>query len=246
MKTRIFKQVLLLGATVLLSTGTFAQDKYKTNKNETKYKTSGYKVKENKNETKIKGTLVRPKVFDKSTVVTEERKTGQTQVRTKETLIPLDSRTVADEKPVVATAEPIDMKTIKKSTTVAKKKSYAKARKAPARKVAARKTPARKLYAAAKPQIIRDTVYIEKEPETRVVTNTEFVRDTVVVSRVDTVFRTQSFTGYRMPSVNYKKLKLKKDGNEIYMKKKTEDGKWIKEKFEDENEYNSYRKDAER
>jgi hypothetical protein len=42
--------------------------------------------------------------------------------------------------------------------------------------------------------------------------------------------------------MNYKKLKLKKDGEEIQMKKKLENGEKVKQTFDDERDYNTYRR----
>ena len=72
-------------------------------------------------------------------------------------------------------------------------------------------------------KLVRDTVFVPSDPIVR--TNTEYIHDTVELTRVDTFTKVQTqntYTGYRVPRGNFKKVTLKRDKNtgEVYMKRK--------------------------
>jgi hypothetical protein len=194
--------------------------KIKEEKEEAKYKSTGLKIKDEKHERKIKG-----KVRPMQVTATErtEVKTGETQVMTKEHLEPLTTESVVSEP---ATVEPVAVPktaTVKKNTT----RKYAASKSIHHKRIVARKTNMARKY-VVRTRIVRDTVFVPSPPEKIVSTQTEYVHDTVLVTRVDTVIRMQTkntYAGYRVPRGDFKKVKLKreKDG-EVWMKRKEKDG----------------------
>jgi hypothetical protein len=195
--------------------------KVKETEDESKYKSENLKVKETEDERKVKAkvTPMRPTSTERTVI-----KTGETQVRTKEHILPLTS----PEPQVPATTTPAI------EGQVAVPKTAATVKKPAAKKYAATKSTTRKRTTARKPatatkyivreKVVRDTVYVPSPPETIVARQTEYVRDTVVVTRVDTVVKTQvanTYGGYRVPAGDFKKVKLKKDKDgEVWMKRK--------------------------
>lgn len=117
----------------------------------------------------------------------------------------------------------------------AKKKTYASRKKCSCATVAKRKPAAKKHHVAYK-----------AKPAVNHTASTARLRDTVYITRVDTVFSINevgAYTGYRPGSRlrdDFKKLKIEKDGDEIKMKKEYEGGKTIKRTFESEEDYNTY------
>ena len=191
--------------------------KIKNKEDEEKYKSADLKIKDKEDERKVKAK-VKPmqKTYSERTRI----KTGETQVRVKEHLEQVDA---APAEPEPAAAEQVAVAkipaTVKKTTT----------RKYTAKKAvvhtAARKTPHRYIV---RTKIVRDTVFVPSPPE-RVV-STEYKHDTVSVTRVDTVVKMQTqntYTGYRVPRGDFKKVKLKRDKNngDVWMKRKEKDGK---------------------
>ena len=197
-------------------------DKYKHKKDEIKYKTEDLKVKDEKGERKIKGVVepMQPTLTERTHV-----STGETNVTTKTHVEKMNDRTVIPA-PVVTPPAPVA-----KAPEPAPKKTTT-------RKYAARKTTPKKSGArnVVRTKVVRDTVFVPTPPETIVHTEREVIRDTVTVTRVDTVVKIQkenTYTGYSVPQGNFKKVKLKRDDNgEVWMKRKDSDGKTRTEKLE--------------
>jgi hypothetical protein len=213
-------------------------EKVKLQKEENKYKTDGLKVKDNENELKVKGDGLKIKDNEnerkvKATVApmrptsTErvEMKTGATQVKSTEHVAPLPQERVTIERadPMPVAVQPV---TVSKSTDVKKSSTHKRvaAKSTTPKRVAARKSTAPKTIVRTK--LVRDTVtvYVPGPTERVVSTQTEYVHDTVTVTRVDTVVRMQTnntYSGYSVPRGDFKKVKLKKDKDgEVHMKRK--------------------------
>jgi hypothetical protein len=238
MKSTILRSLSLLGLSLMMTLSVAAQDvpkvkvndneykyksddlKVKANGEEAKYKSEDLKIKENDNETKIKGTVrpARPRTTERTLI-----KIGETHVRTKEHIQPISTTEPGSTAVAPATLEqvavPKTAATVKKPVT----KKYAAKKSTPRKKVAARKTNTAP-RTIVRTQVVRDTVFVPSPPERVVSTQTEYVRDTVVVTRVDTVERiqtTDTYAGYRVPAGDFKKVKLKKDKDgEVHMKRK--------------------------
>lgn len=129
---------------------------------------------------------------------------------------------------------------------VAKKKTYA-AKKNCTCKTSVAKRPVRRTHAVAhhakRPIAHRRTTAVAKAK----VATPMLVRDTVYVTRVDTVVRVMesaSFTGNRTPKYmmdNFKKLKIERENDgEIELKKEYEDGSEIKKTFDNEHDFQTY------
>ena len=193
--------------------------KVKVQDQESKYKSADLKVKENENETKIKGT-VRPMKRTKREQT--EMKIGETQVRTREHITPIETEKVTPST-TPATLEQVDV-----SKTTATVKKIAPRKYAAKKGTYHKRTAARKSNKAPKTivrtKVVRDTVFVPSPAERIVSTQTEYVRDTVFVHRVDTVVKTQTtntYAGYPVPAGDFKKVKLKKDKDgEVQMKRK--------------------------
>lgn len=213
-------------------------EKLKLQKDEAKYKSDDLKVKENGNELKIKGEDLKVKANDnekkvKATVqpmhpsTTEriEMKTGETHVKATEHLTPLTEEHVTVE-PAPPTPVAVEQVTVAKTSADVKPaaRKHVAVKSSAHKRVAARKTTAPKTVVRTK--VVRDTVtvYVPSPPERIVSKQTEYVHDTVMVSRVDTVVRmqtTNTYSGYSVPSGDFKKVKLKKDKDgEVHMKRK--------------------------
>ena len=192
--------------------------KIKVKKDESKYKEAGLKVKDEANERKVKGEAhPMRKSMSERTVL----KTGEEKVTTKEQIAPVAVETTTIE-PIAAPAPvPVMATPVKK----------------PVRKYTAHKKSTAKPVATAKPntgvkyitrtKVVRDTVYVPSEPERIVSTQTEYLHDTVTVTRVDTVTKIQkvnTYTGYNVPKGDFKKVKLKRDKKDgtVHMKTKTD------------------------
>jgi hypothetical protein len=195
--------------------------KIKEEKHTSKYKSDDLKIKDEKSERKIKGTV---KPMQVSTREEIEMRTGETKVRTQEHLAPItqpvtEETTVATPTAIEPVAVPKTAATIKKTST----RKYASRSAAPRRRVAASKSNVRTKY-VVRTQVVKDTVFVPSPPEKVVTTQTEYVHDTVLVSRVDTVVRmqtTNTYSGYQVPRGDFKKVKLKKDKDgEVHMKRK--------------------------
>ena len=79
------------------------------------------------------------------------------------------------------------------------------------KRIAARKTNTARKY-VVRTKIVKDTVFVPSPPETVVSTQTDYVHDTVLVTRTDTVVKTQTantYAGYSVPRGDFKKVKLK-------------------------------------
>jgi|GEM_PF-3608162 hypothetical protein len=198
-------------------------EKYKYKKDEIKYKTDDLKVKDEKGERKIKGVVepMQPTLTERTHVTT-----GETNVTTKTHVEKMNDRTVIPAPAVVPQVP------VAKAPAPAPKKTTT-------RKYAARKTTPKKSTGArtvVRTKVVRDTVFVPTPPETIVHTEREVVRDTVTVTRVDTVVKIQkenTYTGYAVPQGNFKKVKLKRDDNgEVWMKRKDSDGKTKTEKLQ--------------
>jgi hypothetical protein len=239
MKNRMVRSIALLGISVMMTLSVAAQDqpkvkvsdkevkyksedvKIKEKKEETKYKSADVKVKEKEGETKIKAANVKP--MQRTSTERSTLKTGETRVRTQEQLKPLPvEKEAVEATPAPQVAVP-DLPKVKKTTT----------RKYAARKTTVQKpTVAHKTNAAprtiVRTKVVRDTVIVASPPEK--VVSTEYVHDTVTVTRVDTVEKVKTrntYNGYDVPRGDFKKVKLKRDPKtgEVEMKRKEKDGK---------------------
>lgn len=254
MKTKILKSLSLLGLSLMTALSVAAQDqsKVKANDNEYKYKSEDSKVKLTEDEAKFKSDERKVKVTEdevkyksddlkiketdderkvKATVTPmrptttqrTEMKAGETRVMTKEHLAPISTDVAQPDVPAPVVGS--ELAVPKTAATVAKPASP----KRVAPKSAARPhTAARKTSTAPKTivrtKVVRDTVYVPSPPETVVATRTEYVRDTVMISRVDTVVKVETkntYAGYPVPAGDFKKVKLKQDKDgEVRMKRK--------------------------
>jgi hypothetical protein len=180
--------------------------KVKLQKDEDKFKTPGLKIKENSNERKIKG-YVKPMRLTKTekTIV----KTGETQTWTSRQ----DNPTMmSDERTATET------KQIRKHNT----RRYA-AKTSAHKRVAVRKTSKQHKYAFHKKTMKHYAAHTTRQ-QTKVVKETQYVHDTVFVTRVDTVIKIQrmnTYSGYRVPRGDFKKVKFKRDRDgRVWMKRK--------------------------
>jgi len=234
MKTTMLRSLSLFIVSVLMAFSVAAQDeakvkikekkdkyksedlKIKDNRDESKYKADGMKIKEGDGTTKMKAHVVPMNATYKSKT---ELKTGETNVMTKEhptpikAMVPEPEPTVVNEVQVPETPAPVT-----KTTThryVAKKTAH---------KPVTRSTGPKPRY-IVKTKVIRDTVYTPSAPERVVTVDTQYLHDTVSMTRVDTVIKREkenTYTGYAVPRGNFKKVKLKKDKqtDEVRMKTK--------------------------
>jgi hypothetical protein len=250
-RNTILRPLSLIGLTLLLALSVAAQDdpKLKTSDKELKYKSEDLKIKEKKEETKIKSDdlkikdekderKVKATVTPMETTSKEsvEITTGETHVRVKEHAKPMNS--TPQVEPVVTGKAPeqiaIPATTVKKTVT----RKYT-AKKAVARKpvIGSKTRVAPKVIVRTK--IVKDTVYVPSPPERIVTTQTEYIHDTVSMTRVDTVTKVvtqNTYSGYDVPKGDFKKVKLSKDKKtgEVYMKTKSKDGKQETEKIKQE------------
>jgi|GEM_PF-3186294 len=221
MKNKFSKAVLLLGLAFTVSTAGIAQE------TKTKIETDDYelKIKQEGDEYKMKEKGRRP-ATEAATTTTSYRQ-GQSVTTVKAGSLPQETQTVAQNTG----------KTAKKKTYAARKSSCT------CKKTVARKPAAKK----------RTVAYRPKTKTTARTTASTFrpapvvVRDTVYITRVDTVFsinEQSSFTGNRMSGRqlmdNFKKLKIERDDDGIMLKKEYEDGKEIKKTFDTEEEFQTY------
>ncbi len=222
MKTTFLKTLSLLGVTALMAVNASAQEpKEKFNHHEYKYKSGDYKVKEQKDESKYKGSAYKEKVNSNERKVKKLVRPMRPTSSEETTIITGETRVTATE-PSRTTIEQVTMnaaqdeavtktKSVRKSTT----RHYA-AHRSPARKhYAVRKTKSTHKYAAVRTKIVKEPI---------VTTRTEYVHDTVFVTRVDTVMKIQrmnTYAGYRIPRGDFKKVKLKRDKEgRVWMKRK--------------------------
>jgi hypothetical protein len=204
--------------------------KIKEKKDEVKYKSEEVKVKDKKDERKIKAKVT---PMQKTATERTVMKTGETNVRTKEHLEPV-SVEPAEAEPTVAqaVAVPEVSKPVKKTAT---RKSVA-GKNTVHKPTAVHKNSTRPKY-IVRTKVVRDTVLVPSPPEK--VVSTEYVHDTVTITRVDTVVKTKTqntYSGYAVPKGNFKKVKLKRDenGGDVWMKRKEKDGKTKTEKLKQE------------
>jgi hypothetical protein len=224
MKGTILRSVSALGLSLIISLSATAQDepkvknnhhewKYKSNdlkvklqKDEDKYKAGDLKIKENSNERKVKG-YVKPMRLTKSEKVMV--KTGETTVWTSPHQ---EAAMTSEDQSTTETAS------VKKSTT----RKYA-ARGVHHKRTAARKTSSTHKYAMHKKTVRHYAAHTASQPE-KIVKQTEYLHDTVFVTRVDTVVRIErmnTYAGYRVPRGDFKKVKLKRDRDgRVWMKRK--------------------------
>lgn len=217
MNTKISKGILLLGLSVVMSATGFAQE------TKVKIERDNYEMKAKRegNEYKIKEKGERP--------------------------MPAASKTIKEK---VTYKQGETMTTVKHGEMqqqVATKKTYA-ARKNCTCKTSVAKRPVRRTHTVAhhtKRRTIahRRTTGVAKAKQTTPM----LVRDTVYVTRVDTVVRVMesaSFTGNRTPKYmmdNFKKLKIERENDgEIELKKEYEDGSEIKKTFDNEHDFQTY------
>lgn len=221
---KISKPALVLSLAVLVATGSSAQEKLKS-----EIKGDGYKVetkiKDDKYKVKRKGNVPHSGYRERSDAYREESSSRYDR-----------GYDNSGEQKVTKSPDAAQKTRTGYSArrTSAKKCTCATARKspsAPKRTVAhrARKTSgARTAKLSTKPGVIRQVVH-----------------DTVYVVRLDTVYRMRSrdsYSGYRSGKDNFKKLKIKREDGEIILKKKYEDGEKVIRTFDNEREFNRYKK----
>ncbi|MCD6011386.1 MAG: hypothetical protein K0Q79_1248 [Flavipsychrobacter sp.] len=242
MRNTMIRSLSLLGISAMMAFSVAAQDvpKVKTSDKETKYKSEDLKIKEKKEEYKYKSedlkkkdekderkVKAKVKPMRATSTVRTQIKTGETNVRTKEHLEPISVEPETPEAPEIVAAEPVAV-----PQTPVKKPAVKKytARKTVARKpIVARKATTAPRY-IVRTKVVRDTVYVPSPPEKVVSIQKEIVHDTVTITRVDTVIKVETkntYTGYRVPRGDFKKVKLKrdKDDGSVWMKRKEKDGK---------------------
>jgi hypothetical protein len=238
MKNTMLRSLTLLGISLVMALSVAAQEdsKVKTSDKESKYKSEDLKIKAKKEEGKYKAEDLkikdegearkvkgRARPMQKTKMERTEIKTGETQVQTKEHMEPIEPVTAEPPANEPVVGEQLTVPTV---TTPAKKTvthKYA-ASKSMHHKPTASRTNSRPRY-IVRTKTVRDTVFVASPPEKVVSTQTEYVHDTVTVTRVDTVEKMQKeniYTGYRVPRGNFKKAKLKKnrDDDEVWMKRK--------------------------
>lgn len=162
-----------------------------------------------------------------TSTVRTQLKTGETHVRTQEHLEAISAEQPTTPEPVVAAEEVTVPQVPAPKKTVVKKYT---ARKPVARKPVVARKPATTPRYIVRTKVVRDTVYVPSPPERVVSIEKEYVHDTVTVTRVDTFVKVETkntYTGYRVPRGNFKKVKLKrdKDDGSVWMKRKEDDGK---------------------
>jgi hypothetical protein len=240
MKNRMLRSVSLLCISLMMALSVIAQEpaKLKANDKESKYKSEDLKIKEKKEEGKYKATDLKMKdekakgkvkarvhPMHRTRVEETDMKTGETQVRTKEHIQPVEEPVL----PEVTPAEPTTAAELKVPETPAPEKKVAVHKHVAKRSTYNKSLAARKPHAAPKyivrTKVVKDTVYVPSEPIVK--TNTEYVHDTVELTRVDTFTKVNTentYTGYRVPRGNFKKVKLKKDkaNGDVWMKRKGE------------------------
>jgi len=194
--------------------------KVKSKKEEGKYKATDLKMKDEKEKGKVKA-VVHP--MHRTMMQQTDLKTGETQVKTKEQIERIEAPVLpaTPAEPTVATQLtvpeiPAPVKKVAVHKHLAAKSTYRKP-------VAVRKTNAPRYVVRTK--VVKDTVYVPSLPI--VTTNTEYIHDTVEVTRVDTFTKVQTqntYTGYNVPRGNFKKVKLRKDKYDdgVHMKRKGE------------------------
>lgn len=260
MKTTMLKILFLLYISLAVATSGMAQDetKLKSNDKESKYKSKDLKVKDKKDETKYKGDesktkdkkgelkykgdamkvkdkkgekKIKGKVTPMTKTMTERTETrmGKTEVRTREHMEPVvveqptPQPAVTPEVAVPPLPEPAAPKHVTRKTAY--------------HRPAAHKTNTARKY-IVRTKVVRDTVFVPSPPEQIVTKQTEYVHDTVTMTRVDTVLKIQNentYTGYRVPRGNFKKVKLRRDKatDDVWMKRKEKDGKIKTEKIKE-------------
>lgn len=236
MKTTMIRSLSLLGISLAMAMSVAAQEpKVKTSDKEDKYKSESLKMKDKKEESKFKSEDLKVKdeketrkvkgkaiPMQPTKTVRTETKTGETQVRTTEHITPVATETIEPTpEPVVAEeiAAPVIPTPVKVSTH-----QYAAKKSTPRKHLAARKPNTGVRY-ITRTKVVRDTVFVPSPPEKVVSIQTEYVHDTVSLTRVDTVVKVETkntYTGYRVPKGNFRKVKLKKDkdNNDVWMKRK--------------------------
>jgi len=220
MENTMLKSLSLLGVSLMLTFSVMAQD-VKVKEKDSKYKSEDVKLKEKtkdvKTEKKVKGPV---KPMQRTSFQRTEIKTGETQVRTIEHPTPVNVEPALPEpEPVVTTQEAVSVNPMPEHKPAVAKHAVRKSM--PHKAVATRKINRPRYIVRTK--VVRDTVMVPSPPE-KVVT-TEYVHDTVNLTRVDTFTKVQiqnTYTGYRVPRGDFKKVTLKKDKNtgEVIMKRK--------------------------
>lgn len=181
--------------------------KVKLQKDEDKFKTGSLKVKENCCERKVKGWVKPMRVTrTEKTMI----KTGETQVWTS-----------THPAPDMTTNQTTETKTtsVRKATThryAGRMKSH--------KRLAARKTSAKHRYAAHTRKVRHYAAHSSNRQSAAVAVQPQYLHDTVFVTRVDTVVRLErmnTYSGYRVPRGDFKKVKLKRDRDgRVWMKRK--------------------------
>jgi hypothetical protein len=231
MKNRMLRSLSLLCIPVMMALSVSAQQpsKLKAKDKDNKYRTEDLKIKDKekggkytdykvteKDKGKVKG-IVHP--MNRTMYERTDLKSGETQVRTKQHIERVEEPLpeVTPATPIVATEVSVNPMPLPEKKVAVHKRV---APKTMHKSVAVRR-PAVKYVTRTK--LVRDTVFVPSDPIVR--TNTEYIHDTVELTRVDTFTKVQTqntYTGYRVPRGNFKKVTLKKDKNtgEVYMKRK--------------------------
>lgn len=224
MKNNFPKVALLLGIALMTSTAGFSQE------SKVKIERKNYELKEKRegNEYKLKEKGTRPMPSESMTVKKEVTyKQGETRTR------------VIHGEPQKQNASAQNTK-----TSMAKKKSYASRKPCNCKTVARR--PVKRSHTVAHGSKTKKTTH-RTAAAAKAKTTPVIVRDTIFVTRVDTVFSVMersSFTGNRPNGHvldNFKKLKIERENNgEIQLKKEYENGEEIKKTFDNERDFQKY------
>jgi len=221
MRQANFKTVFCCVMALTLSTGAFAQSK-------TKIEHGDYelKVKQEKDEFKLKEKGTSPiRRYENDNATTTSR--TKTEWRQGQTVTTVKGRQMPETRST-AVVKQTDHKT-------AGKRHYASRKACTCKPVAKRKSAAR--HAVAYRSKTRHNATRTAKANTTALTPV-IVHDTVLVTRVDTVYNMMeqgSYTGYRQNTIpissDFKEMKIEKEDGEINMKIEYEDGSKDKRSF---------------
>jgi hypothetical protein len=190
-----------------------------------------------------KGTILynvdQPKPAPVTTRTTTHLREGETVTTVKAGQLP---EVKQETKTEVVARKPVAKKAVAKKSYAAKKKPVATKSKLAQRK------PATKRAVAAKPKA--KTTTVAKTTLTTTPVTPVIVRDTVFISRVDTVYSVMErdvFTGYSSENTipltgDFTELKIKKEDDELNLKIEYEDGSEVKKTFSNTEDLNLYMK----
>ena len=218
MKSRISISAFILWIAFAASTTAFGQKETKVKIERDNYE---LKIKQDGNEFKMKEEGIRPaEKMQKQTTILKE---GETVIMVKKGETP--KQEVAQAKKPVAT-----------------KKTYAARKDCPPQKIAVKSTTAKKRTTAYKPK----TTSTVKPAMAQ--TKPVIIRDTIFVTRVDTLFsitQTSEYAGYSRNRFrlndDFEKLKIERESDgTIKLKKEYKDGSKDVKIFENEEDFQTY------